>query len=289
MTAGLVLLALALGTAQAARSDEAPELQQRATPMVLHDGFRVPAGEYEVEVDDHNGHVRLYLWKGGELQDWPVSKGTLGVTAADGHRQVFLLSAGKDADGTVCLAPPEMIPTGLGWAAVLSAGTGELSRVKIRAPGIAPPARVEAEDVIRQVRSVLDAYRAAVEAMSLDHLAGLVDEHLLVLEGAEKNVGWADYRDNHIGKHFQEFESFRYERANLLSTEVSRDLAWAAQEVEIAVGKRGGAMRLAGMESFAFRKLGGEWKIIAIHLSLGRKAPAVPAPTRGNPQSKNSG
>ena len=57
------------------------------------------------------------------------------------------------------------------------------------------------------VAKALSLYRAAFEARSIEKLAEVVDPALLVLEGTTKNVGWVDYRDNHIGPEMKEWES----------------------------------------------------------------------------------
>ncbi len=54
------------------------------------------------------------------------------------------------------------------------------------------------------VTAVLQAYSDAINAEDIDAMAAQVvaDERFSVIEGSGTNVGWADYRDHHIGPEF---------------------------------------------------------------------------------------
>ncbi len=65
--------------------------------------------------------------------------------------------------------------------------------------------------------TVLQAYSAAINAEDIDAMAELVvaDERFSVIEGRGTNIGWADYRDHHIGPEFAseriDFHSYGYD------------------------------------------------------------------------------
>jgi ketosteroid isomerase-like protein len=122
------------------------------------------------------------------------------------------------------------------------------------------------------VAKALAAYRAAFEARSTDRLAEVVDPELLVLEGTTKNVGWPDYRDNHIGPEMKEWESLAYADVKVVDAEVKGDLAWAATTAAVTIVSGGKPMTLDVAESFVLARRDGSWRIRHLHWS-GRKRP----------------
>ncbi|MBI2362392.1 MAG: nuclear transport factor 2 family protein [Elusimicrobia bacterium] len=121
------------------------------------------------------------------------------------------------------------------------------------------------------VAKALAAYRAAFEARSTDKLAEVVDPALLVLEGTGKNVGWADYRDNHIGPEMKEWESLSYADTVVLDAQAKGDSAWAVTQATVTIVSGGKPMTLDVAETFVLEKKDGAWRIRHLHWSGKRR------------------
>lgn len=130
-----------------------------------------------------------------------------------------------------------------------------------------------AVDETGAVRSVLRAYQAAMEARSVDALGKVVDPDLLVLEGTHKNVGWKDYRDNHIGPEMAEWKSFQVADPRLVSLEVDGGMAYAVQEATYTIVMEGKTVSMAGAETFVLRKGKDGWRVKHVHFSAKKLAP----------------
>ncbi len=125
------------------------------------------------------------------------------------------------------------------------------------------------------VIKVISKYDAALEARSVERLAELVHPDLLILEGIHKNVGWADYRDNHIGPEMKEWKALKIEKPSIHDVELSGDLAFAVQEAvyTVTTGEKNTIMRVA--ETFVLRRSNGTWKIRHVHFSA-KAEPTTP-------------
>lgn len=117
------------------------------------------------------------------------------------------------------------------------------------------------------IRKVLADYQAAMEARSVEKLAAVVTEDLLVLESTHKNDGWADYRDKHIGPEMAEWREFKSSRAKLARLEVGGALAYAVQEVTYTITTAKGPVVMMGAETFVLGKTDKGWKIKHVHMS----------------------
>lgn len=131
------------------------------------------------------------------------------------------------------------------------------------------------------IRKVLSDYRAAMEARSVEKLAAVVTEDLLILEGTHKNDGWADYRDKHIGPEMAEWKEFKVEGLKISRLEVGGSLAYAVQEATYTIVTADGAVVMLGAETFVLGKTDKDWKIKHVHLSGKR----IEAPKNGTPQT----
>jgi ketosteroid isomerase-like protein len=117
-----------------------------------------------------------------------------------------------------------------------------------------------------------------MEARSVEKLAEIVDPELLVLEGVHKNVGWPDYRDNHIGPEMKEWREFKAQDPRILEVEVHGDLAYAVQEATFTIVMADATtVTLAGAETFVLRKGASGWRIKHVHFSGKKKGPAPAA------------
>lgn len=127
---------------------------------------------------------------------------------------------------------------------------------------------VAAADESAAVKRVLGAYRAAMEARSVESLAKIVDGDLLVLEGTHKNAGWKDYRDNHIGPEMAEWKSFASSEPRLAALEIERDMAYAVQEATCTIVTADKTVVMASAETFVLRRSKGGWRVKHVHMSF---------------------
>lgn len=128
------------------------------------------------------------------------------------------------------------------------------------------------------VRKVLADYQAAMEARSVEKLAAVVTDDLLILEGTHKNDGWADYRDKHIGPEMAEWKEFKVASLVVSRLEAGGSLAYAVQEATFTIVAAEGPVVMLGAETFVLGNTGKGWRIKHVHMSAKRLvAPAAPA------------
>lgn len=123
------------------------------------------------------------------------------------------------------------------------------------------------------VLKILSDYRAAMEAKSVEKLAAMMAPDLLVLEGVHKNVGWPDYRDNHIGPEMAEWERFKTLDPKLVEIVVDGRLAYAVEESTAVIVAEGKTTTLAAAETFILKKDLAGWKIRHLHFSGKKRVP----------------
>jgi ketosteroid isomerase-like protein len=120
------------------------------------------------------------------------------------------------------------------------------------------------------VASVLREYRAAMEARSIERLAAVFDPDLFLFEGTHQNVGWADYRDNHIGPEMKEWSEFKVLDTRVADAVITADIACISILSTYRIVVAGKPVRLAAAESFVLVRREGGWKIRHLH-SSGKK------------------
>ncbi len=125
------------------------------------------------------------------------------------------------------------------------------------------------------VLAVILEYDAALEARSVERLAELVEADLLILEGVHKNVGWPDYRDNHIGPEMKEWKALKIEAPSIHDVELSGDLAFAVQEAVYTITTADKTTVMRAAETFVLRRSNGAWKIRHVHFSA-KAEPGIP-------------
>ncbi|HEY8209115.1 MAG TPA: nuclear transport factor 2 family protein [Myxococcaceae bacterium] len=136
--------------------------------------------------------------------------------------------------------------------------------------------------VPKEIQSVLDEYRGAMEARSVERLSKVVAPELVVVEGTGINVGWPDYRDHHIGPELQEMRSFRYLELRVIDAAVSGGSAHVVVQERLEIVEEKETVVLAAVESFVLRKTAQGWRLRLIHFS-GKRVPA-PAADAGAPR-----
>lgn len=120
------------------------------------------------------------------------------------------------------------------------------------------------------VRKVLADYQAAMEARSVEKLAAVVADNLLILEGTHKNDGWADYRDKHIGPEMAEWKEFKVANPVLFRLEIGGTMAYAVQEATFTIVAADGPIIMLGAETYVLGKTDKGWKIKHVHMSSKR-------------------
>ena len=128
-----------------------------------------------------------------------------------------------------------------------------------------------------EIRKVLAEYQAAMQARSVEKLASVVTDDLLILEGTHKNDGWADYRDNHIGPEMAEWKEFKAAGLMIARLEVGGSLAYVVQEATYTIVAADGPVVMLGAETFVLGKTNKGWKIKHVHMSAKRLGSAKPA------------
>lgn len=123
------------------------------------------------------------------------------------------------------------------------------------------------------IRKVLAAYQGAMESRTVEKLAAVVTDDLLVLEGTHKNDGWADYRDKHVGPEMAEWKEFKIAGPVISRLEVSGDLAYAVQEATITIMTAKEPVVLLSADTYVLGKTGKGWKIKHVHMSGKRVGP----------------
>lgn len=121
-----------------------------------------------------------------------------------------------------------------------------------------------------EIAAVLRAYRDAMEARSVEKLAAVFDLDLFVLEGTHRNVGWADYRDNHIGPEMKEWSEFKVLETRVADALIKADFAYVTTLSTYRIVAAAKPVRISAAESLVLVRRDGTWKIRHLHYS-GRK------------------
>ena len=135
------------------------------------------------------------------------------------------------------------------------------------AAALAAPAPAAIPELPKALSTVLRDYRAAMEARSIEELAAVFDADLFLFEGTHKNVGWADYRDNHIGPEMKDWSAFKVVDARVADAVLGDDLAYVATESIYRIVSEGKTVDIAAAESFVLVHRGAAWKIRHLHYS----------------------
>ncbi len=136
-----------------------------------------------------------------------------------------------------------------------------IATAALTAPGRTRPALPE------DVAAVLRDYRAAMEARSLERLAAVFDPELFLFEGTHQNVGWIDYRDNHIGPEMKEWSGFKVLETRVVDAVIAAEVAYVATVSTYRIVMKGKPLSLAAAESFVLVRSEGRWKVRHLHYS----------------------
>ena len=124
-----------------------------------------------------------------------------------------------------------------------------------------------APSVPDEITAVLRQYRDAMEARSVEKLAPLFDPELFLFEGTHQNVGWADYRDNHIGPEMKDWSQFKVLDTRVVDAVIAPGLAYVATSSTYRIVTGAKSVRLSAAESFVLVPAEGRWRIRHLHFS----------------------
>lgn len=140
----------------------------------------------------------------------------------------------------------------------------------------APQGR-DAEAVRKALSDMASAFerddRAALERLRAN------DASVLVFEKGEANVGWADYRDNHLGPEMAAMENTKFALEDA-RPHVSGSSAWVTLRYTVTAGVSGRHVDGKGLATVVLEKRSGRWLIVHWHSSNPRQ-PAGQAPPAG--------
>ncbi len=124
---------------------------------------------------------------------------------------------------------------------------------------------------MQDVASVLEGYSGAIVGKDL----ALMETYVLadatdftIFEGKGANLGWADYRDNHLAPEFagDDLIITRYAYTDF-ETRVSGNLATVTFAIDVAVNHHGEATERTQRGTAILKNIDGVWKIAHLHTS----------------------
>jgi uncharacterized protein (TIGR02246 family) len=138
------------------------------------------------------------------------------------------------------------------------------------APGVSAGAR--SADDAEAVRKLLLEMAAAFER---DDRAALEriwahDEAVLVFENGHANVGWSDYRDNHLGPEMAAMENTKFTLEGI-RPRVAGDTAWATLGYSISADVKQRKVERTGLATVVLERREGRWRIVHWHSSNPRR------------------
>lgn len=131
------------------------------------------------------------------------------------------------------------------------------------------------------IQAWLQSYDAAFNAKDLDRLASFYHPDVTIYEGGSINLGWADYRDHHLGPELKEMEDLQFSRHNVTPHLLGRDgqTAYITAEYRIKARIEERQIDAGGLETLVLVKdPSGAWKIRHCHFSSRKRPAPSPAP-----------
>ena len=118
------------------------------------------------------------------------------------------------------------------------------------------------------VTETLKKYAAAVQSKSVAEVEKYVvtTDAFTIFEGSHTNLGWADYRDNHLGPELKEFNSIQYQYRDIKS-HAENGIGFATFKYHIAVSMESRDIEVDGLGTAILVNTGQGWKIQHMHTS----------------------
>ena len=138
-------------------------------------------------------------------------------------------------------------------------------------------------DPAGEVRQWLTSFDRAFETRDVSKLERFYDNDVTIFEGSVTNTGWADYRDNHIGKELAEMSavSMNHKDVAVHFLDSSRKWAYVTSHFSLAMMVKGEKIDLVGLETLVIRDIHPVgWKIVHSHTSAKRVVPKAQSPEK---------
>ncbi len=123
----------------------------------------------------------------------------------------------------------------------------------------------------QNVEALLTNYSSLINAKDLAAMEAFVlldGTDFTIFEGKGNNIGWTDYRDNHLAPEFanQDLVFTKYEFKDY-RTNVSGDLASATFAIDMAYNYKGKNSSMTRNGTAILKNINGVWKIAHLHTS----------------------
>lgn len=130
------------------------------------------------------------------------------------------------------------------------------------------------------VRQWLSSFDRAFEGLDVSRLERFYDDGVTIFEGSVTNTGWADYRDNHIGKELAEMSNVSLSHKDVAVHFLDESQTWAyvTSRFSLSMTVKGEKIDLVGLETLIIRNVPPVgWKIVHSHTSARRSVPQTPS------------
>lgn len=118
-----------------------------------------------------------------------------------------------------------------------------------------------------QVRTVIAAFEASLEAKDVTKIEGLVSADIVVFENGYRNNGWLDFRDHHLIPEFK--HSTGHYTSSIVKIDVSGDMAWAYSRMDRAQIQNNPDQPDV-WTTYVLRRESAGWKIVLLNWSVKR-------------------
>lgn len=128
------------------------------------------------------------------------------------------------------------------------------------------------------VKTVLSAYKSALEKRDLTGVEALFAPGDEVVESGKVEGGYADYRDHHIGPELGHFKSFTFSDY-MVNVRIEAPLALATETYRytIVLKDKPEPIERQGVATSVLKNINGQWKILSMHSSSRTPKPKAPA------------
>lgn len=125
--------------------------------------------------------------------------------------------------------------------------------------------RADMSREVKSVESVMENYSKQITAKNLSAMETYVfteGEDFTIFEGKGKNIGWADYRDNHLAPELanEDLVFTKYDFTNF-KTFVGGNVAAITFSIDAAYNYKGKETSHMGQGTAILKKVDGTWKI----------------------------
>lgn len=142
----------------------------------------------------------------------------------------------------------------------------------------ASPGDAQSPELTTEVAAWLRAYDAAFDSRQVENLTPFYHPDVTIFEGGSVDLGWAAYRDHHLGPELKEMEGLVFTHSNVAAHALAADGRSAYVTAEYRLRARIGDRDVdaQGLETLVLvRDAAGQWKIRHSHTSSKRR-PAPP-------------